>query len=174
MKSLVERRISDLSAVAADSTLAWVEISGHERTKIEAALQAVMRENAYRPGLSLPGEFVFEKKGSTLNAFTYGGWTSGVRVRIKTTLVPQPSGAVILSCNSYVVSGAGTRCSRRNINLPGCTGPPTKNCSMQCGRAWRAEVRRVFGLRRHVAALAAPWIGSRALDDSRALAVGGA
>jgi len=77
--------------------------------QVEAATQAVFKENGYLGTRRPTGEFVFEKEGSSMNTFVYGDWSSEkVWVRVKVFLreltTPQQ---VLLECDAYMVAGRG-------------------------------------------------------------------
>src|SRR5215831_17715936 len=67
--------------------LAAIVVTNRPLAEIEDATQTVFREHGYMAAHHLPGEFVFEKKGTEANTLVYGDWSEkGVWVRVKLSI----------------------------------------------------------------------------------------
>ena len=77
--------------------------------QIESATQDVFLGQAYQVARSRPGEFVFEKAGTSMNTLVYGDWTPGkvwVRVKVYLQALGTPN-EVLLDCDAFMVRDHG-------------------------------------------------------------------
>jgi len=87
-----------------NKNMASVEIAGRTMVEIFETTEQVFREASYTKA---PG-FVFERKGSAWDNFSYGGWSgNAVWVRIRLTLDPRGSNAWYLDGDVYMVRDRG-------------------------------------------------------------------
>ena len=77
--------------------------------QIESATQDVFQGHAYQVTRSRPGEFVFEKQGSSMNTLMYGDWSPGkvwVRVKVYLRELGAPN-EILLECDAFMVNNYG-------------------------------------------------------------------
>jgi hypothetical protein len=89
--------------------LAAIVVTNRPLAAIEEATETVFRENGFATARHLPGEFVFEKKGTEGNTLVYGDWSEkAVWVRVKLYIrrlgsTPQ----FLVECDVYMVNDHG-------------------------------------------------------------------
>ena len=91
------------------SRLASILINDRPLPQIEAVTQAVFREKGYQVSRRQPGQFVFEKAGTSMNTFVYGDWSDQkvwVRVKLYLTKLGNTQ-QVLLDCDAYMVNEHG-------------------------------------------------------------------
>jgi len=95
---------------AASGRFAAVEIDGNTPGQIAAVTQDVFQAEGYSPGKVGLRDLVFERKGTSMDQFTYGDWAGSVPVWIRVKLSIQPLGETrfLLDCRAYVVYDRGT------------------------------------------------------------------
>jgi len=93
--------------IAADGSLAWVEITGRTPAEINKATATVFQENGYRLVNSTAYGATFEREGSNMNGLTYGTFVGGVSVRVVVSITRQEGTKYLLHCKTYMVRNAG-------------------------------------------------------------------
>ena len=94
---------------AGQDSLAWVEIDGRKGAEIRQATVEVFKENGYRLKSNSVLAATFEKPGSAANNLAYGGWDSGVTIRVIVHVSVQNNGTYLLHCEAFRVLDIGDR-----------------------------------------------------------------
>jgi len=94
---------------AGQGSLAWVEIDGRTSAEIRQATVEVFKENGYHLKTNSIVAATFEKPGSTMNNLAYGGWDSGVTIRLIVHVSVQNNDTHLLHCEAFMVRDAGDR-----------------------------------------------------------------
>ena len=94
---------------AGEGSLAWVEIAAHTGEEIRRTTVEVFKERGYRLKTNSVVAATFEKSGGALNNLAYGGWDSGVTIRVIVHVSVQKNGTHLLHCEAFRVRDAGDR-----------------------------------------------------------------
>jgi hypothetical protein len=94
---------------AGQGSLAWVEIDGRTGAEIRQATVEVFKENGYRLKTNSVLAATFEKPGGAVNNLAYGGWDSGVTIRVIIHVDVQNNGTHLLHCEAFMVRDVGDR-----------------------------------------------------------------
>ena len=95
--------------IAADGSLAWVEIAGRTPAEINQATATVFQENGYRLATSSSNGATFEKPGDNMKGLAYGTFVGGVLVRVLVSITRQEGTKYLLHCQTFMVRNAGDR-----------------------------------------------------------------
>jgi hypothetical protein len=95
--------------VAAEGSIAWVEISGHSHREITQATTMVLAKHGYRTLSENSEQMTYEKPGSAWNEIKDGNWGEGVNIRVQLFLTPQINEAYMLHCQVFYVRSSGDR-----------------------------------------------------------------
>ena len=94
---------------AGQGSLAWVEIDGRTSAEIKQATVEVFKEDGYHLKTNSVATATFEKPGSTMNNLAYGGWDSGVTIRVIVHIDVQNNATQLLHCEAFMVRDVGDR-----------------------------------------------------------------
>ncbi|MBI3852008.1 MAG: hypothetical protein HY298_17255 [Verrucomicrobia bacterium] len=94
---------------AAEGSLAWVEIDGRTGAEIRQATVEVFKDESYRLKTNTVLQVTFEKPGGAVNNLAYGGWDSGVTIRVIVHVNVQNNGSHLLHCTVFRVRDPGDR-----------------------------------------------------------------
>jgi hypothetical protein len=85
--------------------MAWVDISGKTPEQVAAAAKKVFIDDGYELIESEGPELVFEKPGSRMQDFSYGGLLGqeGVWVKAVLKITPKDNDICWVSCDAYMV-----------------------------------------------------------------------
>jgi hypothetical protein len=86
---------------------ATVEIRGNTPGQIGAATLQVFRDNGYSLARMETSTMTFEKKGSKMDAFAYGGWLDTVWVRVEVSIEPVAEQTFRLQTRVRLLQGLG-------------------------------------------------------------------
>lgn len=87
-----------------------VTITNHTLLEIETATAAVFQQQGYYGEHTGPGEFVFEKVGTSMENLTYGNWMGGgLWIRVVISTHSQDAARTLLGCDAYQVLNHGDR-----------------------------------------------------------------
>lgn len=90
------------------SAFASVTIKDHSLLEIQKATVQVFHQHDYaKVEETVSPDFTFEKEGTKMNTFIYGGWMGKVWVRVKVYIEPQDAHVFLLRCDAYMVGDHG-------------------------------------------------------------------
>lgn len=72
-----------------------------------ATVEVFERHHYIKTGDTVSPDFTFEKPGTTMNTFVYGGWIGTVWVRVKVYIDPQGGPVFLLRCDPFMVGDHG-------------------------------------------------------------------
>lgn len=91
--------------LSAPDDYASVWIRGHTADEIrQAAITAFKAEGFHRPDSSAGDDLVFEKQGSEMDTFKYGGWMGGLWWRVKVSIESMDDHTLALRCEAFAVT----------------------------------------------------------------------
>jgi hypothetical protein len=94
---------------AGQGSLAWVEIDGRTGAEIRQATVEVFQKDGYHLKTNSVVAATFEKPGGAMNNLAYGGWDSGVTIRVIVHVDVQNNGTHLLHCEAFMVRDVGDR-----------------------------------------------------------------
>jgi len=95
--------------VAAEGSIAWVEITGHSHREITQATTMVLAKHGYRTLSENNEQLTYEKPGNAWNEIKDGNWGEGVNIRMQLFVTPQINEAYMLHCQVFYVRSSGDR-----------------------------------------------------------------
>jgi hypothetical protein len=99
--------------------MASVMIANRSREEIATVTKDVFRAHSYQILRNGPDEYVFEKEGTGMNTFVYGGLSGeAVWVRVKLVLHEQSPGETLVECDAYIIRGHGNKFFEEEQKLP--------------------------------------------------------
>jgi hypothetical protein len=90
--------------------LASIIVTNKSVDVIRRAVTAVFLQGNYQMGFSAPRELVFERQGSTMSTWVYGGWPGAdtpLWERVRVTFMPLGEDTTVVGCNAYRVNNWG-------------------------------------------------------------------
>ena len=99
--------------------MASVMIENRSRDEITTATKDVFREHSYQTVRDGSDEYIFEKKGTSMNTLVYGDLSGEpVWVRVKLALHEQNPGKTLVECDAYIIRGHGNKFFEEEQKLP--------------------------------------------------------
>jgi hypothetical protein len=98
---------------------ASVMIANRSREEIMTATRDIFREHSYQILRNGPDEYVFEKRGSSMDTVVYGDLSGEpVWVRVKLVLHEHSPSETLVECDAYIIRGHGNSFFEEEQKLP--------------------------------------------------------